>query len=244
MEPKFGRFLALPNFRGQDFQKLYTHYEPCIATDRLEKFHEDIPTSSEVIEAHTLNLKPNFTFSRLQFLGRPLSPMKCALARIGQSLVPKCSLNRKIQLVDSILANITFLFVDQSSRDLFYGTREESLSMAFLSDFGYLDWSHSEDIRNQSRKLSKIALNFPRFFALPNLRGPAFRNLYQCYDPCLAARRMENILWGYFHYPEVIVANTLNFKANFKFSRLKFFWGPPSHFGCALSRLGQSLACV
>ena len=26
--------------------------------------------------------------------------------------------------------------------------------------------------------------------------------------------------------PEVKVANTLNFKANFKFSRLKIFWGP------------------
>ena len=56
---------------------------------------------------------------------------------------------------------------------------------------------------------------------------------------------MENVLWGY-SSPEVIVANTLNFKANFKFSRLNFFLGggTPSHFGCALSRLGQSLARV
>jgi len=43
---------------------------------------------------------------------------------------------------------------------------------------------------------------------------------------------------------EVIVANTLNFKANFKFSILNFFGGPPSHFGCALSRFGQSLARI
>ena len=39
-------------------------------------------------------------------------------------------------------------------------------------------------------------------------------------------------------------SSTLNFKANFKFSR--FFWGgrPPSPFGCVLVSLGHSLACV
>ena len=67
--PKFGVFLALPNFRGRDFQKLYARYEPYIATDHLAKFHEDIPTSPEVIVAHTMNVKPNFKFSRLKFFG-------------------------------------------------------------------------------------------------------------------------------------------------------------------------------
>ena len=33
----------------------------------LENFGEDIPTSPEVIEAHTLIFKPNFKFSRLNF---------------------------------------------------------------------------------------------------------------------------------------------------------------------------------
>ena len=37
------------------------------------------------------------------------------------------------------------------------------------------------------------------FFALPTSRGPAFQKLYICYDPCLATRRMANILWGYSH---------------------------------------------
>jgi len=58
--PKFGRFLALPNFRGRAFQKLYSRYHPCLATRRLEKFHEDIPTSPEVIGMHTLNFRPDF----------------------------------------------------------------------------------------------------------------------------------------------------------------------------------------
>jgi len=44
--------------------------------------------------------------------------------------------------------------------------------------------------------------------------------------------------------PEVIVANTLNFKPNFKFSRLKFSGGLPSKLGCALGSLGQSVARV
>ena len=37
----------------------------------LENFGEDIPTNPEVIEAHTLILKPNFKFSRLNFWGDP-----------------------------------------------------------------------------------------------------------------------------------------------------------------------------
>jgi len=40
---------------------------------------------------------------------------------------------------------------------------------------------------------------------------------------------------------EVIVANTVNFRPNFKFSRSKV-WGTPYPFWCALSKLGQSLA--
>ena len=38
---------------------------PC----RLENFGEDIPTSPDVIEAHTLNFKPNFKFTRIFFWG-------------------------------------------------------------------------------------------------------------------------------------------------------------------------------
>ena len=65
--PKFGRFLALPNFLGAGLQKLYARYHPYIASRRLEKFRDDTPTSPEVIEAHTLNFKLNFKISRLIF---------------------------------------------------------------------------------------------------------------------------------------------------------------------------------
>ena len=44
--------------------------------------------------------------------------------------------------------------------------------------------------------------------------------------------------------PEVIVARTLNFRPNFKFSRLTFLGGPPSQLGCALGSLGQSLTRI
>ena len=60
--PKFGRFLALTNLWGWAFQKLYARYHPCLAACRLEKFREDTPTSPEVVEAHTLNFKPNIKF--------------------------------------------------------------------------------------------------------------------------------------------------------------------------------------
>jgi len=76
----FDVFLALPNFRGQGFRKLYARYHPCLATRRLEKFHEDIPTSPEVIGVHTLNFKPNFKFSRLEFCwGTPVPLRVCAI---------------------------------------------------------------------------------------------------------------------------------------------------------------------
>ena len=48
----------------------------------LEKFGKDIPTSKEVIEAHTLNFKPNFKFSRLNYFffggGTPVPVGVCA----------------------------------------------------------------------------------------------------------------------------------------------------------------------
>jgi len=37
----------------------------------LEKFGEDIPTSPEVIGAHTLNFRPKFKFLQLNFFGEP-----------------------------------------------------------------------------------------------------------------------------------------------------------------------------
>ena len=86
--PKFGRFLALPNFRGRAFRKLYARYLPCLETRRLEKSHEDINTNAEVIGVHTLNFKANFKFSRLEFFlgGGPPSQLGCALCSLGQSL--------------------------------------------------------------------------------------------------------------------------------------------------------------
>jgi len=72
-------FLALLNFLGRAFQKLYPVYHSCLAARRLKKFHEDTPTSPEVIEPNTLNFRPDFKFLRLKFFGGPLSPLRlCA----------------------------------------------------------------------------------------------------------------------------------------------------------------------
>ena len=92
-----------------------------------KKFHEDTPTRSRVIVAHTLNFRPNFKFSRLKFFGGPRSQLGCALGCFDQSLAcvqisgcstswgPKCSLPKNVHLGWSILATFTLLFVDQSS---------------------------------------------------------------------------------------------------------------------------------
>jgi len=83
IEQNFGRFFGTPNFFERAFQKLYPVYHSCLAAHRLKKFHEDTPTSPEVIEPNTLNFRPNFKYSRLKFLGDPL-PVLCALARPSQ----------------------------------------------------------------------------------------------------------------------------------------------------------------
>ena len=73
--PKFGRFLALQIFGGGPSK---SYYHPYLTSRRLEKFREDTPTSPEVIEAYTLNYKPNFKFSGLIFLGTPVPAGVCA----------------------------------------------------------------------------------------------------------------------------------------------------------------------
>jgi len=120
-------FLALLNFLRRAFQKLYPVYHSCLAARRLKKFHEDTPTSPEVIEPNTLNCRPNFKFSRLNFFGGPSSPLGYALASLGQSLArvkiwggsipqgPKCSLPKKVDCGLYTLGSITFLFMDQST---------------------------------------------------------------------------------------------------------------------------------
>jgi len=107
-------------------------------------------------------------------------------------------------------------------------------------------WIRFEDIRDQSRKLSEIAHNFGRFLALLNLWGRAFQKLYSFYHSYLAARRLKKFHEDIPTAPEVIEPNTLNFRPNFKFSRLIFFLegDPRPPFGCALASLGQSLARV
>jgi len=53
-------FFGPPKFLGQPFQKCYQKFHSCLVARRPEKFREDTPTSPEVIEAHTLNFRPNF----------------------------------------------------------------------------------------------------------------------------------------------------------------------------------------
>ena len=53
-------FFALPNFRGQGFQKLYPGYNPGSRHVVWKKDCEDTPTRPEVIDAQTLNFRPNF----------------------------------------------------------------------------------------------------------------------------------------------------------------------------------------
>jgi len=175
-------------------------------------------------------------------VGGPPSQLGCALGSLGQSLArvkiwggstpwgPRCSLPRKIHSGGSMLANKTVLFVDQSSPDFYRRTREESQSITFLSDFGYL-----VSFRRHSRSKSKVVKNraeFWTFFSSSQiLGGRSSKRFTHIMTPVSG-----NVVWKMFcgdtaTRPEVIVANMLNFKPNFKFSRLKFFWGTRPSWG-------------
>ena len=65
--PKFGLFWPSQIFGGGPSKSYTRIISPLLASRRLEKFLEDTPTSPEFIEAHTLNFKPNFKFSVLNF---------------------------------------------------------------------------------------------------------------------------------------------------------------------------------
>ena len=68
-----GRFLALPNFGGKPFKNRTQVITNCSRHVVWIEICDDIPISSELIDVHTLNFKPNFKFSRLIFLGDPRS---------------------------------------------------------------------------------------------------------------------------------------------------------------------------
>ena len=63
------------------------------------------------------------------------------------------------------------------------------------------------------------------FLALLNFWGQAFQKLCSVYHSCVAARRLKKFHEDIPISPEVIEPNTLNFRPNFKFSRLIFFLG-------------------
>ena len=116
--------------------------------------------------------------------------------------------------------------MDQNSPDFFRATEEEWLSITFFSDFGYL-----ESFRRYSRLKSKVVKNRAEFwtFFSPSqmLGGRPSKSYTNVMTPA-----SWHVVWKMFcgdtpTSPEVIVANTLNFQPNFKFSRLKFFGGTP-----------------
>jgi len=84
-----------------------------------------------------------------------------------------------------------------------------------------------DPFRRYSRSKSKVVRHRAEFFDLPIFLGwgAAFQKLYPVYHPCLVARRLKNFHENTLTSSKVIDPNMLNFRPNFNFSRLKFFWG-------------------
>jgi len=95
-------------------------------------------------------------------------------------------------------------------------------------------WIRAGDIRDQSRKLSEISPDLERFSPSQILGGRPSKNCTH-----IITLSSRHVVWIKICddipiSPEVIDVHTLNFKPNFKFSRLKFFGGTPVPVGvCA-----------
>jgi len=99
---EFWTFFSLSQILGGRPSKTYTHF--IIPDSRhvvLKKFCEDAPTSSEVIGAHTLNFKVNFTFPGLKFWGEPLPVRTCA-----NRAWPICSACKNFRAQHPLMAEI------------------------------------------------------------------------------------------------------------------------------------------
>ena len=72
---KFGTIFGPPKFWGAGLSKIVPSLSLLPRGTSTAKFHEDTPTSPEVIEPNTLNFRPNFKFSRLNFIGGNLDPL-------------------------------------------------------------------------------------------------------------------------------------------------------------------------
>jgi len=103
---------------------------------------------------------------------------------------------------------------------------------------------HSGDIRDQSWKSLKIALNFGRFFALPNFVGGTPCNICPSYHPGYEPHPLVKFRDVTLITPKVVGAHMWNFKPNFKCSPLKFFGGHWTRFVvCASKTWSISSAC-
>ena len=124
--PNFGRFFRPHKFQRVGLPKVIPILSPLPrGTSPGKMFCEDTSTSAEVIGAQTLNFKPNFKFSRINFFrGSPLAVVVCAskcwpICKSCKNLrgsTPqgwRYSLPKNVRLGGSILAPITLLFVDQ-----------------------------------------------------------------------------------------------------------------------------------
>jgi len=130
-----------------------------------------------------------------------------------------------------MLANKTFCLWTKVHRSLFLERwRNRCRSHFFL----ILDiWSSSGDIRDQNRKSSTIELNFGRFSPSQILVNRPSKS-----DTHVMTPASRHVVWKMLSgntptSPEVIVANTLNFKPNFTFSRLIFLGTPVPIWVCA-----------
>ena len=86
----------------------------------------------------------------------------------------------------------------------------------------------SGDIRDQSRKLSKIAKNFGRFFGRHKFLGASSVKIVPNLSPLPRGASTEKSAVRIVPLTRKLLSlNTLNFRPDFEFSRLKFFRGDP-----------------
>ena len=151
----------------------------------------------------------------------------------------------KIHLGGSICTTGSLLFLTKVHQ-VFSPNVDVVAVEEFFSD---VRQAYVDPFRRYSRSKSKVVKNraeiWTVFWPSQNLGGGPSKSCTHIITPA-----SRHVVWKKFREdtpngPEVIGAHTLNFRPNFKFSPLIFFWGwTPSPMGGALCSLGQSLKRV
>jgi len=192
------------------------------------KICDDAPISPEAMDAHTLNFKPNFKFSQLNFWGEPPSAVpvgECAskpwsIYSARKNLRAQHPLRAEIQSPEKcplgwVNMHVNNFFLCEPRFTVFSSSNVGGVVVDQLLFRFSICRPISEIFAIKVKSCQKSSRILDVFSPTEILGGRPSKNCTQRYHPWLAARRLERDCEDTPTSLEVIDAHTLNFRPNF-----------------------------